>query len=57
MRTMHTECLSPDQFHSATISDVVVREPPDEDEDEEDDEGDDRDDNDDQEESDDGYSE
>jgi hypothetical protein len=57
MRTMHTECLSPDQFHSAAISDVVVREPPDEDEDEEDDEGDDRDDNDDQEESDDGYSE
>ena len=57
MRTMHTECLSADQFHSAAISDVVVREPPDEDEDEEDDEGDDRDDNDDQEESDDGYSE
>ena len=58
MRTMQTECLSPDQFHSAAISDVLVREQPDdEEEDEEEDEGDDRDDNDDQEESDDGYSE
>jgi len=55
MRTMHTECPSPDQFHSAAISDVLVREQPDEEEDEE--EGDDRDDNDDQEENDDGYSE
>lgn len=58
---MHTECLSPDQFHSAAIFDVLVREQPDEEEDEEededDDEDDDRDDNDDQEENDDGYSE
>jgi hypothetical protein len=55
---MQTECLSPDQFHSAAIPDLLVREQPDdEEEDEEEDEGDDRDDNDDQEESDDGYSE
>ena len=54
---MHTQCLSPDQFHSPSISDVLVREQPDEEEDEEEDEGDDRDDNDDQEENDDGYSE
>jgi hypothetical protein len=52
---MHTECLSPDQFHSA--ADFLVREQPDEEEDEEEDEGDDRDVNDDQEENDDGYSE
>jgi hypothetical protein len=60
MRTVHTECLRPDQFHSAAISDVLVREQPDEEEDEEEDEGDDRDDNDDnddQKENDDGYSE
>ena len=57
MRTMHTQCLSPDQFHSPSISDVLVREQPDEEEDEEEDEGEDRDDNDDQEETDDGYSE
>lgn len=57
MRTMHTECLSSDQFHCAAISDVLVREQPDEEEDEEEDEEDDRDDNDDQEENDDGYSE
>lgn len=55
MRTMHTECLSPD--HSSAISDVLVREQPDEEEDEEEDEDDDRDDDDDQEENDDGYSE
>ena len=53
---MHTECLSPDHFHSAAISDVLLREQPDEEEDEEEDEGDDRDDSD-QEENDDGYSE
>ena len=57
MGTMHTECVSPDQFHSAAIADVLVREQPDEEEDEEEDEGDDQDDNDDQEENDDGYSE
>jgi hypothetical protein len=54
---MPTECLSPNQFDTPAISDVLVREQPDEDEDEEEDEGDDRDDHDDQEESDDGYSE
>jgi hypothetical protein len=55
---MRTECVSRDQFHSAAISDLLVREQPDDEgEDEEEDEGDDRDDNDDQEENDDGYSE
>ena len=56
MRTMQTECLSPDQFHSAAISDVLVREQPDEEEDEEEDEGDGKGDEDDDEEHD-GYSE
>jgi hypothetical protein len=55
MRTMHTECVSPDQFHNAAISDLLVREQPD-DEEEDEEEDEDRDD-DDQEESDDGYSE
>ena len=54
MRTMHTECLSPDQFYSAAISDVLVREQPDEEEDEEEDEDNGKDDGDDDE-GDDGY--